>query len=61
MFEGPETFVIRNDSIKKCNIHNENKFVLAKEIKVTKISSVCWLSLMWDGKVLTIGAIILSK
>ena len=36
MFEGPETFVIGNDSIKKCNIHNENKFVLAKEIKVTK-------------------------
>ena len=25
-----------NDSKKRCNIHNENKFVLAKEIKVTK-------------------------
>ena len=36
MFEGPETFVIWNDSIKRCTIHNENKFVLAKEIKVTK-------------------------
>ena len=36
MFEGPETFVIGNDSIKRCNIHSENKFVLAKEIKVTK-------------------------
>ena len=36
MFEGPETFVIGNDSVKRCNIHCENKFVLAKEIKVTK-------------------------
>ena len=36
MFEGPETFVIGNDSIKRCNICSENKFVLAKEIKVTK-------------------------
>ena len=24
-----------NDSKKKCNIHSEKKFVLAKEIKVT--------------------------
>ena len=36
MFEGPETFVIENDCIKRCNIHCENKFVLVKEIKVTK-------------------------
>ena len=36
MFEGPETLVIGNDSIKRCNICSENKFVLAKEIKVTK-------------------------
>ena len=35
MFEGPETFVVGNNSIKRCNIHSENKFVLAKEIKVT--------------------------
>ena len=36
MFECPETFLIGNDCIKRCNIHSENKFVLAKEIKVTK-------------------------
>ena len=36
MFVRPETFVIGNDSVKRCNIHCENKFVLAKEIKVTK-------------------------
>ena len=36
MFEGPETFVIGNDSIKKCYIHSENKFVLAEETKITK-------------------------
>ena len=36
MFEGPETFVIRNDSIKRCYIHSENMFALAKETKVTK-------------------------
>ena len=36
MFEGLETFFIGNDCIKRCNIHSENKFVLAKEIKVTK-------------------------
>ena len=36
MFEGQETFVIGNDGIKRCNIHNENKFVLAEETKVTK-------------------------
>ena len=27
VFECPETFVIGNDSIKRCNIHSENKFV----------------------------------
>ena len=36
MFEGPETFVIGNDSRKRCNIPIEDKFVLAKEMKVTK-------------------------
>ena len=36
MFEGPETFVISNDSIKRCYIHSENKFALAEETKVTK-------------------------
>ena len=36
MFEGPETFVIENDCIKRYNIHCENKFVLVKEMKVTK-------------------------
>ena len=34
MFEGPET--IWNDSLKRCYIHSENKFVLAEETKVTK-------------------------
>ena len=37
MFADPETFVIGDDSIKRCNIYNEKEFVLAKEIKVTKI------------------------
>ena len=36
MFEGQETFVTGNDGIKRCNIYNENKFVLADETKVTK-------------------------
>ena len=36
MFKGPKTFVIGNSNAKRCNIHSENKFVLAKEIKVTK-------------------------
>ena len=36
MFEAPESFVVWNDSMKRCNIHNKNKVVLAKEIKVTK-------------------------
>ena len=36
MFEGPETFVIGNDSIQRCYIHSENKFVMAEETKVTK-------------------------
>ena len=36
MFEGPQTFVIGNDSIKRLYIHSENKFVLAEETKVTK-------------------------
>ena len=34
MFEGPET--IWNDSLKRCYIHSENKFVLAEDTKVTK-------------------------
>ena len=48
------------DSIKRCNIHSEKKFVLAKEIKSRKKFQVC-VGWMYDGKVLTIGAIILSK
>ena len=36
MFEAPESFVVGNDSMKRCNIHSKNKVVLAKEIKVTK-------------------------
>ena len=56
-------FVIVNekDGIEMCKMHNEKKFVLAKEIKIAKIPSACWLSLIYDGKVLTKGAIILSK
>ena len=57
MFEGPETFVIGNDCIKRCDIHSENKFVSAKEIKFAK-NFKCELAVF---KVLTIGAIILSK
>ena len=36
IFEGLETFVIGNDSVKRCYIHGENKFVLVEETKVTK-------------------------
>ena len=36
IFEGPETFIIGNGSIQRCNILREFKFVLAKETKVTK-------------------------
>lgn len=36
MFEGQRTFVIGNDSVKRCNIHSEKKFVLAKEMKFKK-------------------------
>ena len=36
MFEGQETFAIGNYSIKRCSVHRENNFVLAKEIKVAK-------------------------
>ena len=57
MFEGQETFAIGNYSIKRCSVHREKNFVLAKEIKVVKNLE----SLIYDGKVLTIGAIILSK
>ena len=34
--EGPETFVIGNDSLESCYIHSENKFVSAEETKVAK-------------------------
>ena len=36
LFEGPETFVIGNDSLESCYIHSENKFVSAEETKVAK-------------------------
>ena len=36
MFKGKKTFAIRNDSIKRCDVHSKNKFVLTKEIKVAK-------------------------
>ena len=55
MFEGPETFVIGNDSRKRCNIHIEDKFVLAKEMKVTK-NFKCVVAVLKVSKVLTIGA-----
>ena len=47
MFEGPETFVIGNDSIKRCYIHGENKFVLVEETKVTKNFNFFWWELVW--------------
>ena len=46
MFEGQETFIIWNDSTKRYNIHSESKFVLAKEIKVTK-SFKCVLAVLY--------------
>ena len=36
MFKGQETFAIENDCVKRYNIHSEEKFVLAKKIKVAK-------------------------
>ena len=56
MFEGQRTFAIGNDSVKRCNIHSEKKFFLAREIKIL---SACWLFLIYDGNVLRVGAIIL--
>ena len=45
MFEGPKTSVLGNENIKRCNIHNENKIVSAKKIKVTK-NSKCVLTVL---------------
>ena len=59
MFEGPETFVIGNDSTERCNIHSEIKFVLAKEMRVTK--NLKYVTAVLNGKVLAIGAINLSN
>ena len=36
MFEGLKTLAIRDDSVKRCNIHSENKFVFAQEIEIAK-------------------------
>ena len=47
MLEGPETFVIGNDSVKRCYIHGENKFVLVEETKVTKNFNFFWWELVW--------------
>ena len=35
-----------NDSKKRCNVHSEKKFVLAKEIKVAN-NFKCVLAVMW--------------
>lgn len=43
MFEGQRTFAIGNDSVKRCNIHSEKKFVLAR--KVAK-NSKCVLAVL---------------
>ena len=34
--EGKKTFAIRDDDVKRCNIHSENKFVSAQEIEIAK-------------------------
>ena len=36
MFEGYKTFAIRDDGVKRCNIHSESKFVFAQEIEIAK-------------------------
>ena len=36
MFEGQKTFTIRDDGVKRCNIHSENKFVFAQKIEIAK-------------------------
>ena len=61
VFECLKTFAIGNDCLQRCNVPGENKFVLAGEIEIAEIFSACVLSLMYDGKDLTIGVIILSK
>ena len=49
MFKGQKTFAIRNDSIKRCDVHSENKFVLTKEIKVAKnLKSVLAVFWRWE-------------
>ena len=32
MFKGQKTFAIRNDSLKRFDVHSKNKYVLTKEI-----------------------------
>ena len=54
-------FAIGNDCVQRYNVHGENKFVLAGEIEIAENISACVVSLMYDGKDLTIGVIILSK
>ena len=51
MFMGPETFIVGNDSIKRFNVHCENKFVLAKEIQVTENfkSALAVLNVRWQS------------
>ena len=54
---------IRDDGVKRYNVHSENKFFFAQEIKIAN-NLKCVLtarSLTHNGKDLTIGAIILSK
>ena len=36
MFEGWKTFAIREDGVKRCNVHSENEFVFAQEIGIAK-------------------------
>ena len=50
-------FVIGNYGIQRSNFHSKNKFVFAGKIDFGKISNAWLVSLMNDGKDLTIGTI----
>jgi len=61
MFEGLKFFAIWDDSVKRCNIHCENKLVFAQEIEIVKNLKCVLTVLMYDGKDLTTGGMIFSK
>lgn len=50
----------REDGVKRCNVHSENNFLFVQEIEIAKNSMFVLNSLTYNGKNLTIVAIIVS-